>query len=569
MSRTRRVASLYLGFVLVALTVFLAVGVVLALTLPYHAYDSFAFGDWSRAIAESGKLDPLWSGPLASSRPLFYELQGALWSITGISFTAGRLLSFLFALLLLGSVAALARALRLSWLATGLAVVAALCVPAFAANALSGETDVPAAAMVALTAALALRPIKGRGASLLLLVTAALAVLVKQTVLVALVPLAIVLGVSLLRRSRSAWWPSPVVALSGGLLLGLVYDAVMAFRFHLALPAYLRTGSSGIWAELAAETRKDALLRADVFGEGLRVPFLFGLVYVILRTTRVGHRTATLVGLVAAIGWGALGPIVAGVHNGPFATAEAGFTFVGFSLLLLAILTARTIEVDRSTIAVLLALVLPPLAVWAEASTYATRLAAPSWPGVAVLIGITLAAAVEAIAAIDLLMALAPLAVIAVAFWMALAAYDGLDGALWRQYRVLGWHGIRNSEQTLNVVLPALQETIAAAKPELRGGRLVSQDPRFAFFLPGKVDTRTPLRCADVRDDRVFVLLTADESERAAREAGGLATPGEWAKCKEPRLHQLSDGVNGYAVFVVSEDRQWTSVRKTFSPSRG
>jgi hypothetical protein len=105
--------------------------------------------------------------------------------------------------------------------------------------------------------------------------------------------------------------------------------------------------------------------------------------------------------------------------------------------------------------------------------------------------------------------------------------------------------------RTTNLVLPAIQETLAVVEPRLAGGRLVSQDPRFAFFLPGVVDTRTPLHCEDLRGARLFVLLTADESERAAQEVGGLATPEEWSRCTSPKVRQLSDGSNGYAVFAV------------------
>jgi hypothetical protein len=99
--------------------------------------------------------------------------------------------------------------------------------------------------------------------------------------------------------------------------------------------------------------------------------------------------------------------------------------------------------------------------------------------------------------------------------------------------------------------LPAIQQALAVVEPQLGDGRLVSQDPRFAFFLPGAVDTRTPLQCEDLRGERLFVLLTADESERAAQDAGGLATPGEWSRCTSPKVRQLSDGSNGYAVFAV------------------
>src|SRR5207248_866421 len=134
-------------------------------------------------------------GPQSASRPLFYELQGLVWWITGISFTAGRLLSLLFGVILIGSVVRLQRALGGAAIEVAIAVAVVVAVPVFAQQTLAGETDVPAAAMVALTAALALNPPRVRGgtAAVAVAAAAAAAVLTKQTVLTALVPLAVVL----------------------------------------------------------------------------------------------------------------------------------------------------------------------------------------------------------------------------------------------------------------------------------------------------------------------------------------------------------------------------------------
>jgi hypothetical protein len=148
--------------------------------------------------------------------------------------------------------------------------------------------------------------------------------------------------------------------------------------------------------------------------------------------------------------------------------------------------------------------------------------------------------------------ALAPLAIVAMAVWMSLATFDGLHGSMWVEYRSLGRSGLTNRTRTTHVVLPALQSALALAEPELGNGRLITGDPFFPYFLPGRVDTKTPGRCADVRGYRVFVLLTGDESVLSAREQGRLATPEQWASCRAPMLRQLSDGSNGYAVFAVS-----------------
>ena len=214
-------SAIYTAGTGIAVAAFAALGILLAITIPYHDYDSFAFGDWSRAIAEHGKIDPLWPGPLASSRPIFYELQGALWSVTGISFTAGRLLSLAFALLLLVGVYALARSLRLPRLVCAFAVVVVVCIPAFNQNALSGETDVPAAALVALAAAAAIRAAATRRGLVVGGSLAAAAVLMKQTSLIPLVPLAALLLAEARTLSPRALIRRPVGSLVSGLVVGL------------------------------------------------------------------------------------------------------------------------------------------------------------------------------------------------------------------------------------------------------------------------------------------------------------------------------------------------------------
>ncbi len=103
----------------------------------------------------------------------------------------------------------------------------------------------------------------------------------------------------------------------------------------------------------------------------------------------------------------------------------------------------------------------------------------------------------------------------------------------------------------MNIVLPQVQSAIAAAEPHLGAvGRLSISDPRFSFFLPGRVDTTVALHCADIRKDAVFILLTSDESEQSARLSGGLATPEQWAHCTTPKLDQVSDGSDGFAIFA-------------------
>lgn len=538
-----------------AVGLFLAGSLLLAITLPYHDWDAFSYGRWSRSIAQHGHVDPYGAGALPSARPLFYALQGGLWAATGISMTAGRLLGLGFALLLLAAVWRAAS--RRSQLEAALAVIAVVAVPTFAGEAIAGKADVPAAAMVAGVAALAASP-HGRARRWAATAVAAfLAVLTKQTVIV---PLA-VLAAALLLPGLRGRAPARAAAVAAGLALGLLYDLVMALRFHIGLVAYLRYGTAeGYYAALADRTRWDAVLRADVLGAGLRLPLLFALLYGSLRIVGARHRASAAAGIAAALVWSVGGPYAAGVAGGPFPNAETTFTLVGFALVLSCSLLVPEEEAPgRRELAWAWALGVPPLLLWVASTTYADRLASAAWPGLVLLIATASAPAVRALAALgrprgaaSRLTALAAVPVLAVAVWMSLGNLDGLHGYDWVSYRALGWSGLWNSDRTMNIVLPGVQAALAAARPALGpDGTMITFDPSFQYFLPGtRVDDRLAVRCGDLAGHRVFIMLTGDESAMLANAAHGPVTPADWLRCRSPRLEELFDS-NGYAVFRI------------------
>ena len=88
-------------------------------------------------------------------RPLFYFLQGTLWSIFGFHQWLGRLLSLAFSIVLIAAVAwTAAKTVRVERrLAAAVAAIVVVLIGAFATHVVSGLSDVPAAALVALTAA--------------------------------------------------------------------------------------------------------------------------------------------------------------------------------------------------------------------------------------------------------------------------------------------------------------------------------------------------------------------------------------------------------------------------------
>ena len=555
--------SAWLGYAYAAAAVgavaaFALGGTLLARVLPYHEWDSFAFGSWSRDIATTGAVDPLHAGILASARPLFYELQGGLWSVTGVSFTAGRILSLLFAFLLLAGVAGLAyESARTRQSALGVASLAVAGVVAVAPldqEALAGLSDVPAAAMVAVTAWLAVRR-RPLGGVWLLAVVTTLAMLTKPTVTAPLLALGIVLLVSAWQAPiGDRHWARPV-ALFAGIATGWIYQSVMAARVHLGLVAYLRNGTTdGLWAQRAASDRWREVARLDALGPGLRVPLGFALVYGLCRVCGVGNQRSSVAALAVALVWAALGPVLAPGAPGAFSDAESAFTFVGFAVILAASIVAPDDVVpSRASVTALFALALPPYLIWLYATPYFLRLAATAWPGLAALIALCLWSGVLGLRRLGPTAALAPIPLLVVACWMALATFDGLHGPEWTEFRSLGVRGLGNREQAMNIVLPAVQSALALAGPHLGNGRVSTSDPHFSWFLPpGRVTTTTALRCRDLDGYTVFILGTSDEQEQIARSAGGLATPEDWSSCTSPKLQQLSDGSDGLAVFAVT-----------------
>jgi hypothetical protein len=540
--------------------VFLAAGLLLAVVLPYSEWDSFSLGDWSRQIASQlSAADPITTGAVGATRPLFYELQGALWAITGVSFTAGRLLSLVFALILLSAVWWLARG-NGDQLRAALAVIAVVSIPTFTGEALMGLTDVPAAAMVAVTAALALRPPPGRLAAAALTVSALLAALTKPTTLVALVPLTVYVALHPtqggMQRPRRRGSAGPLAA---GLLVGVLYDLTMAIRFHESLRAFLRSGTGdGLWAQRAASARWHALLDLGMLGPALRLPLAYGIVYASLSLLGLRHRRAAVSALLSALAWSIFSAALTGpgVDPGSFSSPDALFATVGIAIVLAVGTAASDDDVpSRADLGACLVLVIPPILVWAYGASYTDRLASAAWPGAALLIAVSLTVGVRTLAATSTTLALAPLPVFLITAWVGLSAINGLHGEQWRSFRQLGLAGLSDRQRTMNIVLPGIQEALADAQPALGSGRVAVEDPRFAWFLPNRVDTIVAVHCSDVRHDQAFILSTSDENQYAARADRGLATPSEWQACARPRLTLLANTDNGFAIFAVHRAR--------------
>ncbi len=144
-----------LAFAAVSVLV-LAVGLAVAVALPYRDWDAFSLGTWSRLIQLNWPRFHFPGVYTEYNRPLFYVLQAALWHAFGFHLWLGRLLSFMLSAVLVGSVgwiaAHVARTDRRFAAALGVLVVV-IATP-FEQDAAAGMTDGPVAAMLALTAAL-------------------------------------------------------------------------------------------------------------------------------------------------------------------------------------------------------------------------------------------------------------------------------------------------------------------------------------------------------------------------------------------------------------------------------
>ncbi|HXG76421.1 MAG TPA: hypothetical protein VNJ53_07625, partial [Gaiellaceae bacterium] len=142
------------ALVLAVAAAFGAAALFAALVMPYRAWDSLAFGAWSRSIGEGNGL---WehADALKLQRPLFYVAQGLAWRVSDAEWI-GRLVSLAFAVLLAAAVVWLARRLApdadVRRLLAPLALAALLGSSELATHAASGMTDVPVAALVAATA---------------------------------------------------------------------------------------------------------------------------------------------------------------------------------------------------------------------------------------------------------------------------------------------------------------------------------------------------------------------------------------------------------------------------------
>jgi hypothetical protein len=525
---------------------------LLAIVIPIHAQDALTFGEWSRLISEHWHLHYAAATAQEYGRPLFYVLQGWMWGLIGFSDVSGRILSGVFSALLLGS---------LVWLMRGwgraallLMALALLAVPVFAAHVISGLTDVPVAALVALAGALVWRgtpsPVRATAAG----VAAALAMLAKPSALLALVGLALAqLLVSESWRARLVYRIAPLLA---GIGLGLVYDLTQARYVHQGLRTFLQAGvNTDYYRTLADEARRYALLDGNWFGDGLRVSAFFALLYAALRLVGVAHRLAVLAGIPIALFLSWFGPWLAAHRAGrgggipPFRAAAAAIGTAAF--LLFAINSYGQAVPARGELARFAVWALPTAVAWAVYGAYDFRLLAPAWPPLLALVVLAALPAASALARRGALVAAVPFALLAIVVAENVYNLDGLQKSGWDELRRTD-HWLHEDE-TRAIVMPAFSRALVVVRREMRPGEdLVSPEGAFRLVYPGHVEQSYPNSCEFLHRFRVFVLTTDEGSKRYMQDFLHVSPePSYWAACKQPRLKQLTDGSDGYAVFRV------------------
>jgi hypothetical protein len=534
---------------------FFAAAFMLAVVIPIHAQDALTFGEWSRLISEHWSLHYQAATPQEYGRPLFYVLQGWLWGAFGFHEELGRILSGLFSLLLAGSLVWLVRRRAWGGLAGALALLALVSTPVYAAQIVSGLTDVPVAALVALAGALTWGRRPGVAVAGAAAVAAALAMLAKPSALLALAGLALaLLLVGEPWRPKLVYRVAPIV---GGLGLGLAYDAVQAGYVHQGLRAFLQAGvNTAYYRDLADEARRYALLDGAWFGDGLRVAAFFGVVYAALRLGSLRHRAAVAAAVPVALLLSWLGPWVA-AHEadatvGAFHSAGAALASVGTAAFLAAGLVGLGNAVaTRSELLRLAVWALPTAVAWAIYGAYDFRLLAPAWPPLLALIVLAALPAATAFARRGRVALAVP-----VALFVVVVAYNiyNLD-ALGRS----GWSELRRTDDWLDrdrtraIVLPAFSRALVVVRRQMRpGDDLISPEGAFRFFFPGHVEQSYPNGCGGLQRFRVLVLTTDEGSRRYMRDFLHISPePSFWAACTGPHLTQLTDGSDGYAVFRI------------------
>jgi hypothetical protein len=379
--------------------------------------------------------------------------------------------------------------------------------------------------------------------------------LAKPSALVALVGLALAqLLVGESWRARLVYRVAPIVV---GIGLGLVYDLTQARYVHQDLWTFLQAGvNTDYYRTLAGEARLFALLDGSWFGDGLRVAVFFALLYAALRLVGVAHRIAVLAGVPVAVFLSWFGPWLAAREQdftvGALHSAGAAAAAIGTAAFLaFAVNSHPDALATRGELARFAVWTLPTAVAWSVYGAYDFRLLASGWPPLLALVVLAALPAAGALARRGAFVAAVPFALFAIVVAANVYNLDGLQKSGWDELRRTD-HWL-DEDETRAIVMPAFSRALVAVRRQMRpGDSLVSPEGAFRFFFPGHVEQSYPNSCEFLHRFRVFVLTTDEGSKRYMQDFLHVSPePSYWAACKQPRLTQLTDGSEGYAVFRV------------------
>jgi hypothetical protein len=528
--------------------------------LPYRSWDSLAFGSWSRQIAETGHV---FTGVIATNlnRPLFYLAQGYAWRWLGYHEWLGRSLSIVVSAGFVIGVWIVAAQLgrgRRGWeLHRALTVGVALASSVYATYVAAGMTDVPVAAISALTAAALWS--RSRPAIRLPLIGLAAAAtgLSKPTGFVALAGIALATPLLVRERERRAQAIWGLAALGAGALAALAYDAIEAHRIHQSLYAFLHAGNTDYFLNQGAAQRWERIARGDWLGLAPRLLVLFGLVYGVARAAGAATKWALGLSGPVAIVWAVAGPILAdGGTPYPF---HGGITFGGIAFVLLAAamlgaaFVAGDDPLDRRAYAALLVWLAPGAGLWLVFRSDEVRFLSPAWPAAVLLAGAATAVVARSLARLRPALALVPVAAVALLAVANLTSIDGLGATGWRGLRDLGWAGWSDQARVENFAYGPFSYELDLARENVgRDQTIVTSDGRLKYFFPGRVSIEYAGACSDLVGARYFALLTGGESaDIAAHVTNTSADPLAWTQCVHPRATLIGEQPGIYAVYVI------------------
>lgn len=571
-----------------AVALFLVALAWVAIWVPFHATDALIYGRWSRLIGLEGGLhfDGIGAGYL--QRPLVYVVQGWLWNVFGFHEWIGRLWSLLFVAVLVWAVWRVAARDRGGATVGVIAAVLLVATPDVVSLGAAGLTDVPVAAMCALTGVLVLLP-DGRWSKWLLFaaiaVAASLAGLAKVSAFFALfgLGLALFIGPRETLVQRLLWRGVPLAI---GALLALVWNAVQAHEIGAPLSDFLRgtdsAPSGGVvayYAQLNAQSRGSFIAGMEWLGPYLTLPLLFGLIYAVVRVVGRPHRLAATIAAPAALVLSIVLPLLASPGTsgavGPWDPDRPAAVLTTL-LLLVPLWWSRDCPEEeaptRGHLGQMLLWATPATLAWIASAPFQTRYLSPAWAPLYALIAASLWTAL-----LGTMQARSPKwgwAVVAVLILMAVVDLRNLDGlgsrpdgsiSAARAIGDLGVSGWFDADKARRAADPDLGALVAATGFALAQdpGKLLSVDGRLGFYWPLRAVRGEPQRCVDLRGYGTLVVTqsaTGLDRERQAQlskdeladaTGGAAADPAFWTRCRDPAMQQLAASPGTFTVFRV------------------